>query len=68
MTVGYVAHSWHLDPRAIEEMAGLPAPAGHPQTLGEIAAARGVPIGEIIAAVEAAIAELQTEKRGPKPP
>lgn len=68
MTVGYIAHSWHLDPRAIEETAGLPPPAGHPQTLGEIAAMRGVPVGEIIAAVEAAIVELQADQHRPRPP
>lgn len=61
MTVGYVAHSWHLDPRAIDAAAGLPSPVGHPLTLSEIAAERGVPVEQIITAVEAAIAELQAE-------
>ena len=68
MTVGYIGHSWHLDPRAIDVAAGLPRPAGHPLTLAEIAAERGVPVSEIIAAVEAAIAKLQAEKHGNKPP
>ncbi len=64
MTVGYVAHSWHLDPRAIDELAGLPPPTGAPLTLGEIATERGVPVDQIIAAVEAAIARLQAEESG----
>ena len=68
MTVGYIGHSWHLDPRAIDAAAGLPGPAGHPLTLAEIAVARGVPVSEIIAAVEAAIARLQAEKHGNKTP
>ncbi len=68
MTVGYVAHSWHLDPRDLEQAAGLPPPVGHPLTLGEIAVQRGVPVADIIAAVEAAIAKLQAEKPGHKPP
>lgn len=68
MTVGYIAHSWHLDPHDLEMQAGLPPPAGHPLTLGEIATGRGVPVSEVIAAVEAAIARLQAEKHGPKPP
>jgi hypothetical protein len=68
MTVGYIAHSWHLDPRDLEATAGLPPPAGHPLTLGEIATQRGVAVGEIIATVEAAIAKLQAERHGREPP
>lgn len=68
MTVGYIGHSWHLDPRAIDAAAGLPPPAGHPLTLGEIAQQRGVPAREVIASVEAAIARLQAEQHGSKPP
>ncbi len=62
MTVGYIAHSWHLDTRELEAASGLPPPAGHPLTLGEIAQQRGVPVSQIIAAVEAAIAKLQADK------
>ena len=68
MTVGYVAHSWNLDPRAVDTAAGLPHPVGHPLTLAEIAAERGVPVSQIIADVEAAIARLQSEKHGNRPP
>jgi hypothetical protein len=62
MTVGYVARSWGLDGREIDALAGLPAPEvkGHPQSLAEIAADRGVPVTEVIAKVEAAVAELRS--------
>ena len=58
MTVGYVGKSWNINPRKIDDLAGLPEPDGHPMTLNEIAAQRGVPVSEIIAAVEAAVTEL----------
>lgn len=61
MTVGYVGRSWGLDPRELDAVAGLPLPEvrGHPLTLAEIARDRGVPVAEIIADVEAAIATLR---------
>lgn len=61
MTVGYVARSWGLDGREIDALAGLPLPEvkGHPQTLAEIAADRGVPVAEVIAEVEAVVAKLK---------
>jgi hypothetical protein len=64
MTVGYVARSWGLDGREIDALAGLPLPQvkGHPQTLSEIAADRGVPVEEVIDAVEAAVAELEARE------
>jgi hypothetical protein len=64
MTVGYIGRSWNLSPRAIDEVAGLPPPevAGRPLTLQEIARRRGVPVAEVIAEVEAALAELRTRE------
>lgn len=59
MTVGYVGRSWGLKPQLIDEVAGLPLPKGHPMTLAEIAKERGVPVEEVIALVEAAVAELK---------
>lgn len=61
MTVGYVARSWGLDPRELDAAAGLPLPEakGRPQPLAEIAADRGVPVAEVIAQVETAIAALR---------
>lgn len=63
MTVRYVARSWRLDPRAIDSITGLPGPEdGRPQTLEQIAAARGVPVTQIVAEVEAAIALLHAAR------
>lgn len=61
MTVGYVARSWGLDPRELDAAAGLPLPEekGRPQPLSEIARDRGVPVTEVIAEVEAAVATLR---------
>lgn len=61
MTVGYVARSWGLEPRALDAEAGMPVPEvkGHPQTLEEIARDRGVPVAEIIAEVEVAVARMK---------
>ncbi len=61
MTVGYVARSWGVEPRELDVAAGLPQPQvkGQPQTLAEIAADRGVPVDEVIAEVEAALAGMR---------
>jgi hypothetical protein len=68
MTVGYVARSWDLDPRAIDALAGLPLPEvkGRPQPLSEIALDRGVPVAEVIALVEAAVKELRAREDAAK--
>jgi hypothetical protein len=65
MTVGYIGRSWQLDPREIDAVAGFPLPQGHPLTLEEIARQRGVPVAEIIAQAEAAVAKLQAAGRAP---
>ena len=69
MTVGYIAHSWQLDPREIDAVAGFPPPQDHPLTLEEIARQRGLPVADIIAQAEAAVAKLQAEhgKAGTQP-
>lgn len=64
MTVGYIARSWDLDPRAIDALAGLPVPEDRPSgprpyTLREIAEERGVPDEDIVALVADAVAELR---------
>ncbi len=63
MTIGYVGKSWGLNPRLLDKEAGFPLPAGHPFTLNEIAAQRGVPVSEIIKQAEAAIAKLKAEEK-----
>lgn len=67
MTVGYVGRSWDLDPREIDRVAGLPPPEGHPLTLEEIARRRGVPVADVIAEVEAAVAALRAQDGGAAP-
>ncbi|WP_309666543.1 hypothetical protein [Tabrizicola sp.] len=66
MTVGYVARSWGVDPRALDAAAGLPLPEakGHPQPLREIARDRGVPVDAVIAEVERAVAALRAGEPG----
>lgn len=63
MTVGYIARSWGLDPRALDTAAGLPPPEvrGHPQPLSEIARERGVPVAKVIEEVEAAVDRLRAK-------
>lgn len=63
MTVRYVARSWEVDPRAILALSGLdqtglPPAQGKPVTLEELAASQGLPVAEVIARVEAAVAKL----------
>ena len=70
MTVGYVGHSWGLDPRRIDQAAGtpLPGPGGHPMTLAEIARTRGVPVAQVMAEVQAAVADLIARREAGRPP
>jgi hypothetical protein len=61
MTVGYIARSWDLDPMQLDKLSGLPLPEvkGRPQPLSEIARDRGVPVADLVADVEKAIAALR---------
>ncbi|MBK6468416.1 MAG: hypothetical protein IPL38_18605 [Rhodobacter sp.] len=61
MTAGYIGRSWGLDPRALVAEAGLPPRDGRPLTLDQIAEARGVPVGTVIAEVEAALLRLRAQ-------
>lgn len=65
MTVGYIARSWDLDPRELDQLAGLPLPEvkGRPQPLSQIARDRGVPVAEVIADVEEAIAAMRLSQQ-----
>ena len=63
MTAGYIGRSWGLDPRALVAEAGLPPRDGRPLTLDQIAEARGVPVGTVIAEVEAALAAAAGARR-----
>ena len=65
MPVGYVAKSWDLNPRVIDQTAGLPPPEeGHLFTLQEIADKRAVPVSTIIKQVEDAVAKLRANWSG----
>lgn len=66
MTVAYVARSWGLEPLALNTEAGFPMPEvkGHPQPLSEIARDRGVPVEDLIANLETAIATLNARQGG----
>jgi hypothetical protein len=63
MTMGYVGPVHGVPPREIDALAGFPTPqeAGHPLTIQEIAARQGKSVEEIIAEVEAALADLRNE-------
>ncbi|MBN2630403.1 MAG: hypothetical protein JXR75_07670 [Rhodobacteraceae bacterium] len=63
MTVGYIGKSWGLPAREIDALAGLPSPErGRPFTLEQIARDRGVPVAEVIAQVESALAVLLAQR------
>jgi hypothetical protein len=63
MTLRYVARAHDVDPRDIDRLAAFGLTEGEgPYTLDRIAADRGVPVAEVIAAVEAAIGSLQAEE------
>lgn len=63
MTAGYVGRSWGVDPRALDEAAGLPQPTDHHRlTLQEIANQRHVPVDTVITQVETALTTLKTTK------
>ena len=65
MTPGYIAHSWHLDPKYMGEVLGI-APGQRP-TLQEIADTRGLPVAQIIQQVEAILAAHAPAPHKPAP-
>ncbi|MGR6432539.1 hypothetical protein [Rhizobium sp. PAMB 3182] len=61
MTMGYVAHSYHVDPRDID--AGLDLAKPHErQTLEQIARDNGMTLEELKAKVEATLTKLKAER------
>lgn len=65
MPVGYVAHSYGVQPSLLFEALDLPAGQWDRRPIGEIAAAKGVSVADVRAALEAAIAEARSEDRAP---
>ena len=66
MTPGYVAHSWKV-PRSVmlQALEMQRAPEGPPPTLAEIAQARGMPLADLVAQVEAEITAFRAGDSGP---
>lgn len=56
MTPRYVARSWDVAPTVVGDALGFDGPPARRRTLAEIAAERGVPLDDLAAAIEAAIA------------
>ncbi|MEZ5779431.1 MAG: hypothetical protein R3E44_13810 [Paracoccaceae bacterium] len=61
MTPGYIARSWHVPRDDLGRELGLAPAPGKAQTLADIARARGQPLAEVIADIEAALTRLRQE-------
>ncbi len=63
MTIGFVAHSYHVPPPVLHDALGLPPPRDH-RSLSRIAAAKGLSYTTVRARLYQAIAAA----RPPRPP
>jgi len=67
MTPGYIAHSWQVPREVVLKALNTPVPPPKgPMNLDELAAYLGVPVQDLVAAAEAAIADHragETEQR-----
>lgn len=62
MTPGFVAHSWHIPPDVMGAAMQIePRKGGRPQNLEYIAEQKGIPVDQLIADIEAAIAEFRSK-------
>ena len=66
MTPRYVARSWGVAPEELRAMMNLDA-QGRPQTLRDIAAARGVPVAQVLDEVRAHVESLRAGTATPGP-
>jgi hypothetical protein len=57
MTPRYLVHSYDIDPEVLAQVLGKQPGESPLDTLAEIARARGVPVAEVTAAVQALVAE-----------
>lgn len=57
MTPRFVAMSWDLPPDVVREALGLTREGSGPEPLEKLAASRGVPVKDLIQALETAIAD-----------
>lgn len=68
MTVPYIARAFRVPPEVVAEAAGAPREGGRPRSLDELASATGRRPEDVLAAVQAAVAEYQaTRPSGPGP-
>lgn len=61
MTPGYIARSWEVPPEVIRAALPVLPETGRRPTLAQIAEAEGIPLPELIAGIEAAIAGARAE-------
>ena len=69
MTPGYIAHSWGVPREVAFEALSLPPPAGGPQSLDDLAAARGVSVEDLAQDLQTAIDAFRATQgnRGDRP-
>lgn len=67
MSIGFVAHAYHVPPPALHDALGLP-PAHDHRSLGRIAAAKGVAYATLRTQLYAAIAQARLPHPPPPPP
>ena len=59
MTIGYVSRSWGVPTQDLAAMIGFDRREGKPMTLTDIARQKDIPVADLIAQLEAAIATAQ---------
>ncbi|MFC2969058.1 hypothetical protein [Acidimangrovimonas pyrenivorans] len=67
MTPRYVARSWQVPPETVTAVTGPLQAKGHPMTLEQIADAQGVPLTDLIARIEAALAAEKASRQAGRP-
>ncbi len=67
MTIGYVAHSYHVPPHVLHDALGL-APAPDHRPLGQIARERGQSFDQVAATLNDAIVHVRPPYPPPGPP
>ncbi|MBE1202821.1 hypothetical protein [Aminobacter carboxidus] len=64
MTVGYVAHSYNLEPKALFSALNLPIGVSDRRTLGDMASAKGVSFETLKFTIEASIRRSRQQLNG----
>lgn len=63
MTPRYIAHSWGMDPKELGRALNMPKPSKERPTLTYIAEIRAVPVEQVLAEVEAILAQGAEERQ-----